>query len=324
MDRPALRVACVQFDPVFKKKAQNQKKAEGLIAGIQPGALDLLILPEMAFTGAFEPPPPRRSPRLTDLAPQGIASRREKTLRPRKLGCYVIVGLPTVEPLPLKSPDSFTETASTPLPLDLYYNSLLVVSPAGTLVHSYNKTHLYGGLSNDAVDYLWATPGAGFSSVDLPFPPSSPFAQEGKTFRLAPAICMDLNPPRFDAPFDKFEFGEFAAKEKVDLVVVSMAWLDSEPPLEQAGGGEGETSKEEKDDWEETNQVMSYWVLRLNPLLGSGAAVICANRIGREGDTVFTGSSAAIELGDRPSVVAHASKRKEEVIFAQVRLPQRA
>lgn len=33
MERPALRVACVQFDPVFKKKAQNQKKAEGLIAG---------------------------------------------------------------------------------------------------------------------------------------------------------------------------------------------------------------------------------------------------------------------------------------------------
>lgn len=202
---------------------------------------------------------------------------------------------------------------------------------------------MYGGLSNDAVDYLWATPGAGFSSVDLPFPPSSPFAQEGKTFRLAPAICMDLNPPRFDAPFDKFEFGEFAAREKVDLVVVSMAWLDSEPPLEQAGDGDGEKSQEERDDWEETSQVMSYWVLRLNPLLGSGAAAVCANRIGREGgarafttslvsvvthmppaDTVFTGSSAAIELGDRPSVVAHASKRKEEVLFAQVRLPQRA
>ncbi|BGP07946.1 hypothetical protein JCM10049v2_003791 [Rhodotorula toruloides] len=305
MDRPALRVACVQFDPVFKKKAQNQKKAEGLIAGIQPGALDLLILPEMAFTGYCFSSREDIAPYVEELKTGPTFRWARKTAR--KLGCYVIVGLPTVEPLPLKSPDSFTETASTPLPLDLYYNSLLVVSPAGTLVHSYNKTHLYGGLSNDAVDYLWATPGA-----------------EGKTFRLAPAICMDLNPPRFDAPFDKFEFGEFAAKEKVDLVVVSMAWLDSEPPLEQAGGGEGETSKEEKDDWEETNQVMSYWVLRLNPLLGSGAAVICANRIGREGDTVFTGSSAAIELGDRPSVVAHASKRKEEVIFAQVRLPQRA
>lgn len=217
----------------------------------------------------------------TGLATQEEGILTDCSLRTaRKLSCYVVVGLPTVEPLPIKTPDSFTDTSSAPLPLDLYYNSVLIVSPDGNLAHSYNKTHLYGGLSNDAVDYLWATPGSGFSAVDLPFPPSSPFAQEGKTFRLAPAICMDLNPPRFDDPFDKYEFGEFAEKEKVDVVVVSMAWLDSEPPL-----GDSEASKGEKDDWEETSQVMSYWVLRLNPLLRSGAAVICANRIGREGGT---------------------------------------
>lgn len=107
---------------------------------------------------------------------------------------------------------------------------------------------------------------------------------------------MDLNPPRFDAPFDKFEFGEFAAKEKVDLVVVSMAWLDSEPPLETAEGSEAEKGNEEKDDWEETNQVMSYWVLRLNPLLGSGAAVVCANRIGREGGASTLAQVETLEL----------------------------
>ncbi|BGP24529.1 hypothetical protein Rt10032_c03g1354 [Rhodotorula toruloides] len=317
MGRPTLRVACVQFDPVFKKKAQNVAKADQLIAGIQPGTLDLLVLPEMAFTGYCFSSREDIAPYVEELKTGPTFRWARKTAR--KLGCYVVVGLPTVEPLPLKTPESFAETSSAPLPLDLYYNSLFVVSPSGSLAHSYNKTHLYGGLSNDAVDYLWATPGAGFSTVDLPFPPSSPCAQARKTFRLAPAICMDLNPPRFDAPFDKFEFGEFAAREKVDVLVVSMSWLDSEPPLEQTE----EESKEEKADWEETSQVMSYWVLRLNPLLRSGAAVVCANRIGREGDTVFTGSSAVIELGDRPSVVAHASKRKEEVIFAQVRFPQR-
>lgn len=139
-------------------------------------------------------------------------------------------------------------------------------------------------------------------ALDLPFPSSSPFHAVAaaadstssnstpSTFRLVPAICMDLNMPTFDAPFEKFELATFASEKQADIVVGSMAWLDSEPPLDSADHeGRPNDSEDGKDaaaaasQWEEVRSVISYWVLRLSPLIGSGAAFVCANRIGREG-----------------------------------------
>lgn len=184
----------------------------------------------------------------------------------------------------------------------IYHNSLLVVGPDGAHVHTYHKTFLYGELTSDRADYLWAEAGTGFVALDLPFPSSSPFHAVAaaadstssnstpSTFRLVPAICMDLNMPTFDAPFEKFELATFASEKQADIVVGSMAWLDSEPPLDSADHeGRPNDSEDGKDaaaaasQWEEVRSVISYWVLRLSPLIGSGAAFVCANRIGREG-----------------------------------------
>lgn len=211
-----------------------------------------------------------------------------------------MIGLPTVDS------DSDEETT----PHRTYHNSVLVVSPAGTLVHTYHKTFLYGELTNDRADYLWAEAGAGFVVLDLPFPPSSPWHRAaamttsyptsagetgGGTFRLVPAICMDLNMPTFEAPFDRFELATFASDHNADIVVGSMAWLDSEPPLDVGedesraqGDGDGSAGRAEEADtpasrWDAVRSVISYWVLRLSPLIGSGAAFVCANRVGREG-----------------------------------------
>ena len=218
------------------------------------------------------------------------ADRRSREAQ--RLGCYVLIGLPTVNP----------QTRGTDR-RPIYHNSLLVVGPDGAHVHTYHKTFLYGELTNDRADYLWAEAGTGFVALDLPFPSSSPFHAVAaaannsashhsapSTFRLVPAICMDLNMPTFDAPFEKFELATFASEKRADIVVGSMAWLDSEPPLDSSedesqrdDSGDGKDAAAAASQWEEVRSVISYWVLRLSPLIGSGAAFVCANRVGREG-----------------------------------------
>lgn len=208
----------------------------------------------------------------------------------------MIIGLPTV--------------ADPQAPDPTYRNSLLVVSPEGSLVHTYHKTFLYGELTNDRADYLWAEAGTGFVALDLPFPASSPSRSsagsgtEPDTFRIVPGICMDFNMPTFESPFDRFELGTFADEHGADLVVGAMSWLDSEPPLvEDAEEGDADSSEglgrkeDPRREWEQVKDVLAYWVLRLSPLIGSGAAFVCANRVGREGsestDTFLADKSAS-------------------------------
>ncbi|GAA5901517.1 hypothetical protein JCM6882_006302 [Rhodosporidiobolus microsporus] len=304
-----LRVACAQFCPTFKDPSASIKRADELTSRLQPGEVDLLVLPEMAFTGYCFKSREDVEPFVEDARTGVTASWAKKTAQ--RLGCYVLVGLPTTS-----TPTTSASPATSPSPsLPPFYNALIVVSPTGELLHVYAKHFLY------ETDESWATAGPSFQSFSLPFPPSSPFSAPDHTFRLAPAICMDLNPYRFTAPCEAFEFGTFAAQEKVDIVVASMAWLDSEPPNpdDKTVGME----EEDGNDWERVKRTLGYWVMRVDPLLDSGAALVCANRVGREGETVFTGSSCAIELGDRPTVVGYANKRREELLTTRVRLPAR-
>ncbi|GJN89215.1 hypothetical protein Rhopal_002194-T1 [Rhodotorula paludigena] len=271
----------------------------------------------MAFTGTFGLPPfqpvcycfqsrEEIEPYAEDAASGPTSQWAAQTAR--RLACYVFVGLPTRS----------AADGSQPSSEDLH-NSLLIVSPSGSLTHVYHKHHLFGGPPPErAVDYLWATAGAGFTALDLPFPPSSPHAQEGATFRLVPGICMDLNERDF-APTDEYALASFAAEQDADLLLVAMSWLDSaaEEGMREERDQEG---KEGEDEWRD---VLTYWVVRSMPLLGSGAALVCANRVGREGETVFTGLSCAIELKSRPQVVKYASKRRAEIVHAVVELPRR-
>lgn len=250
------------------RNSQRQETTVRRFAGLLQQVRETTDIPELFFRPCFAELRPREAQRL---------------------GCYVLVGLPTVD----------SEACGTDR-RPIYHNSLLVVGPDGAHVHTYHKTFLYGELTNDRADYLWAEAGTGFVSLDLPFPSSSPFHAVAaadsassdlatRTFRLVPAICMDLNMPTFDAPFDKFELATFASEKRADIVVGSMAWLDSEPPMDSAEDESRPNDSREGEkvvaatQWEEVRSVISYWVLRLSPLIGSGAAFICANRVGREG-----------------------------------------
>jgi protein N-terminal amidase len=81
---------------------------------------------------------------------------------------------------------------------------------------------------------------------------------------------MDLNPYKFEAPFDAFEFAEFHKIQEVKWLWLSMAWLES------------------KND-KRAEAILEYWATRLIPLIqASGESkdpihVMICNRTGTEG-----------------------------------------
>ena len=84
---------------------------------------------------------------------------------------------------------------------------------------------------------------------------------------------MDLNPYRFTAPWEAYEFCAYALAEESEILVLSMAWLTrlSEQILLQQA--------EEPD-----LNTLSYWIERMKPLVDGEKEVIvvCANRSGNE------------------------------------------
>jgi predicted amidohydrolase len=46
-----MRIACLQFSPRLRHVKENIQLAESLLDNVQPNELDLLVLPELAFTG---------------------------------------------------------------------------------------------------------------------------------------------------------------------------------------------------------------------------------------------------------------------------------
>ena len=52
-----MRIACLQFSPKLGKTAENVARANVILEAASPQDIDLLVLPELAFTGD----PPRDS-----------------------------------------------------------------------------------------------------------------------------------------------------------------------------------------------------------------------------------------------------------------------
>ena len=46
-----MRIACLQFSPKLGKTAENVARANAILEAASPQDIDLLVLPELAFTG---------------------------------------------------------------------------------------------------------------------------------------------------------------------------------------------------------------------------------------------------------------------------------
>jgi protein N-terminal amidase len=234
-------VVFLQLEPCFKNPVQSREKANTLLDKITTQA-DVILLPEMAFTGYTFHSRKDIEPFVETLNGISITWAKEIAV---KWKAFVQIGFPRV------SDDN------------IYYNSIAFVSPQGSLIDVYDKHFLF------MTDENWAMEGSGFKSIPVPSLGTIGFG-----------ICMDINPKQFKAPFDSFEFAHFHLQHHSDILFLSMAWLAS---------GNGDSMS-----------LIRYWLARLQPLImnpSRSVKVFICNRVGRENDTVFAGTSCVLEVG---------------------------
>jgi predicted amidohydrolase len=113
-----MKVAYVQFQPVFGRVAENIEKARSMMSGIDA---DIVVLPELCFTGyAFVSPQEAES--YAESAGGGFSLKRMKELSENH-NCGIVFGFPEKDGAGV-------------------YNSCAFVAP-GAKTRIYRKLHLY-------------------------------------------------------------------------------------------------------------------------------------------------------------------------------------
>nr|OQO17424.1 hypothetical protein B0A51_16122 [Rachicladosporium sp. CCFEE 5018] len=264
-----MKIAVLQLDSKIRDPERNIATADALLASNPPPKdLDLLVLPELAFTGYNFPSAEAIAPYLEPTAAGRTTQWAIATAK--RLRCHVSVGYPEI------SSEWTTPELST---THHNYNTTVTVSPTGEIICHYRKSFLY------YTDESWASEGpAGFFTTQID--------GLGKT---SFGICMDINPYQFTAPWDACEFATHAVTSGAELVVLSMAWL-THVPIE-------EMLAKPKDQEPGT---IGYWVERFGPVIeatrtGKDVIVVFANRIGvekNEVDSLTTKLGQVVPLGD--------------------------
>ncbi|CAG8596832.1 11040_t:CDS:2 [Paraglomus brasilianum] len=271
-----------------------------------PDDIDILVLPEMAFSGYRFKSKDHIKPYLED-AETGTTVRWAKQQAAR-LNAYVMVGYPQI-------------VKGNP---DKYYNSACFVAPSTEILATYQKHFLY------ETDEAWAEEGPGFMSIDVP--------DLGK---VGLGICMDLNPYRFEAPFTDFEFANFHREQQSSIILCSMAWLgkdasenDSDQSDPSSGSGHDSNGEDDNVQDDDVMEVCNYWCMRLLPIYNDAWAnnsipetsqkirrsiiFVACNRVGTEGGVTFGGSSSVFVLSNyRPLILDHLKSNEENVLIVK-------
>ncbi|KAK2594906.1 hypothetical protein QQS21_007354 [Conoideocrella luteorostrata] len=255
-----MRIACLQFAPQVGDVDNNLNRADAILSRADPEALDLLVLPELAFSG-YNFKSLRQISQFLEPSGSGISSLWSRTTA-LKYDCTVVAGYPERVDPALKWPTN-----------PEYYNAAIVVNGEGETVANYRKSHLY------YTDETWALEGpAGFFYGNL----------EGLG-RTAMGICMDLNPHRFEAPWEDFEFAHHVLDCGARLVVLSMAWITNDDPRQFS-----------RMPQEPDMDTLHYWISRLEPIIRAESTeeviIVFANRTGSEGEAMYAGTSAVIGI----------------------------
>lgn len=185
------------------------------------------------------------------------------------------------------------------------YNSTITVSPQGGALAHYRKTFLYltderWAMEGDATFFAGELPGLSGLEVehgDLPIQHDGAVTEI--VGNVAMGICMDINPYKFAAPWDAYEFANHIIANETGLVVLSMAWLSV------AAGASEDTVDKAKAELQESplapqTDTLSYWAARFQPLVDRMAekqvVLVMANRTGVENDACYAGSSTVMRI----------------------------
>lgn len=337
-----IRVALLQLNPRIGKINENISNVHKLLSSStqqQPtpppqtaitttttnqqlnSKFDLIVLPELAITGYNFPNSTAIKPYLESIDKFGPSLNLGRELS-IKYQSILVIGYP-----------EFSHDDNK------IYNSCAVFNRFGQLIYNYRKSFLY------ETDEVWGcneNPIKGFSSIELDFSPTSNKIREDinvnetseTTTQLVITnigICMDLNPYKFEAPFNKFEFSMSSYSQRAKLLICPMAWLNPSSPsildneefdksdkLELAQELESEL-KENLDSAEASWSTINYWILRFFPYLShkysimpkwfnnktsteanndEKVTVLCCNRVGVEEDVVYAGSSCILQFNN--------------------------
>ncbi|WPH00800.1 carbon-nitrogen hydrolase [Acrodontium crateriforme] len=264
-----MKIATLQLNSRLGEVKYNIDRANAILDASKPGQLDLLVLPELVFTGYNFP---SREAITPYLEPTAAGTTTKWAIETAQRGdCYVMAGYPE------------QDTSAREEGIERNFNSVVIVSPAGQVVGNYRKSFLY------YTDETWASEGAeGHSSSSGP-PPPFHVQTLGELGTVGLGICMDINPYRFTAPWTAYEFALRMISSNCRVIVLSMAWLtrlqaedlDVEP---------------EKPDME----TVAYWLERFWPYIERApdeeVVVVFANRCGVEGNDVGAREEDHVQL----------------------------
>ncbi len=199
------------------------------------------------------------------------------------------------------------------------YNAVQIVDETGRVILRVNKHHLY------CIDETWADEDtSGFTSTKLVLKGKGGNSNTVEEYRIKTTvgICMDINPYKFEAPWEEYEFAKEIEKKKSSLILFASAWTNAHP----------NDDVETKAIVPDRTETWNYWFNRLLPLFveeGVGEEValkprkrafVFANRVGVEREIHFVGSSVVFEIerGGKLIVKGGLDNEKEGVLVAHV------
>ena len=298
-----MRIGCLQFAPQVGDVDHNLNRADAVLNRVDPvdiENLDLLVLPEMAFSGMSARCHGLQLARLTLHAGYNFKSREQiiPFLEPPGSGISSLWARTTALKYDCIVAVGYPERARKEPSGEDHYNSLIVVNGDGETVANYRKSFLY------YTDETWAKEGGGFYQGEI---------QDLGT--VAMGICMDINPYKFQTPWSAFEFGFHVLTVKANLVIVSMAWLTLQDARTY-------TQLPQEPDME----TLTYWVQRLEPIIRAEGEdeiiVVFANRCGVEGDAVYAGTSAVLGVQNgEVSVYGLLGRGAKELLVVNTEMP---
>ncbi|KAF4942192.1 Protein N-terminal amidase [Colletotrichum fructicola] len=256
-----MRIACLQFAPQVGDVDNNLNRADSVLSKANPEDLDLLVLPELAFSGYNFKSLQHISPFL-EPSGSGITSLWARTTA-LKYNCNVVAGYP----------EKADVSGSWPTGPE-YYNSAIVVNEEGETIANYRKSFLY------YTDESWALEGDGFFEGFIP--------GLGHT---SIGICMDLNPYKFRAPWHAFEFGFHILHHESNFVIVSMAWMTREDSRTFS-------RMPNEPDMDTLTYWVTRLEPLIRAEKETEIIVVFCNRTGMEDDAVYAGTSAVVGVQD--------------------------
>ncbi|KAL8700943.1 MAG: hypothetical protein Q9201_005181 [Fulgogasparrea decipioides] len=345
-----MRIATLQLASKLGCVDENIARADSLLSSSSASldGLDILVLPELVFTGYNFPSLPSITPYLE---PTAVGPSTQWAIRTaRRLRCLVSVGYPELCSSTPPSPRTLKPTMIELGPeRESYYtctayNSTVTVNPAGNVVAHYRKTHLYYS------DEVWAQESPeGFATTDLDFPvrtPESisttshyrstsvtgsatkanePHVRSPKssplptTQRTTFAICMDLNSYQFLPSSNMHPLSVHVLASSTSLLVLSTAWITSLP----SSLLDAQPTRPDAD-------TLSYWFERLSPLIqhpekeficvfanrcGEEAGKMHPNEVGEGRGVRYAGSSWVGKVGRKKVVLGGVLGRAAEEIL---------